>query len=279
MKFESMKNPELHGWCKSSGAQSLNGRKKFIAALPEVFRRRMYKEYGFGSIYEYAAKLCGVSRAMVDEVIRIDEKLKEMPELRSKIAEVGLSKVKVVASVATKETDHEWAAKITKMTRSAAETHVRDIKKKIPGDRNLIKPKNLTYSKELQDCTFKLDPEVMLKLRIIKNKMRKGTTWNEVFERLVEGAIPESKPQKNPRPSNSKSRHLTAQKRRELEGKCSTNGCNKPATEIHHKKPWSIHKSHDELEPFCKDHHELAHQSDSTIDVKFRQYKMQVAMF
>ena len=107
--------------------------------------------------------------------------------------------------------------------------------------------------------------------------MGKSATWNEVFERLIEDAIPEPRPQKNPKPSNPKKRHLTTAKRRELEGKCSIDACKKPATEIHHKKPWAKYRSHDELEPLCKDHHELAHQSDSTIDQKFRQYKLRFA--
>jgi hypothetical protein len=222
-----------------------------------------------------AAKVGGISRNVVDEAIRIDEKLKDMPETKNMIAIVGLSKVKTIANTVTKETDHEWAEKVAKMTRGALETHIRDSKNPIPGERKLIEPEKTIYGKEYQDFTAKLDPQVILKLKIIKSKMRKGATWNEVFERLVDGVIPESKLQKNPRPSNPKKRNIATAKRRELEGKCSINGCNKPATEIHHKKPWAIHRSHDELEPLCKNHHELTHQSDSTIDQKFRQYKNQ----
>ena len=271
MKFEKMQNPELHGWCKSSGKQSLNGRKKFIAALPEVYRRHMYKEYGFGSIYEYAAKLCGVSKAMVDDVIRVDEKLNEMPNLKEQIAIVGLSKVKTVASTVTKETDKEWAEKVQKMTRSALETHIHDLKNPIPGDIITTTP----HSVEFENFQAKLHPDIILKLQIIKQKMGKGSTWNEVFKKFVE--VPTVRSQKNPKPSNPKNRHLATAKRRELEGRCSYPGCNKPAQEIHHPKPWAINKSHDELEPLCKPHHELEHQSDSMIDQKFRQYKLGVA--
>jgi hypothetical protein len=273
MNFKQMKNAQLHGWCKSSGKQSLDGRKKFIAALPEVYRRHMYKEYGFGSIYEYAAKLCGISRQMVDDVIRVDEKLKEMPMLRDKIAIVGLSKVKAVANTATKETDKEWSEKVSKMTRSALEAHVRDIKNPIPGDIITTTPQNI----EFENFQAKLHPDIILKLQIIKQKMGKGTTWNDVFGQLV--ALTTPRPQKNPRPSNPKKRHISTKIRRELEGECSYPGCNKPAQEIHHKKPWAKYKSHDELESLCKPHHELRHQSDSKIDIKFRSYKLQASMF
>ncbi|MFC1600034.1 HNH endonuclease signature motif containing protein [Patescibacteria group bacterium] len=265
MNFKQMKNSELHGWCKSSGKQSLDGRKKFIAALPEVYRRHMYKEYGFGSIYEYAAKLCGVSHQMVDDVIRVDEKLKEMPKLRNLIGEVGLSKVRRVASVAKKETENEWVEKVQKMSKPALELHIKESR---PGPGLPTTP---LYD-DFENFTIKLDPEIILKLKIIKQKMGKGTTWNEVFSRLT--GLPTVRPQKNPRPSNPKKRHIPTQKRRELEGKCSCPGCNKPVTEIHHKKPWAKFQSHDDLEGLCKGHHELRHQSDSTIDKKYRQYKL-----
>lgn len=276
-----MKNSQLHGWCRSSGVQSLNGRKKFIAALPEVFRRHMYKDYDFGSIYEYAAKLCGVSHAMVDDVIRVDKKLEDMPKLKALMPKVGLSKLRRVANIATKETENEWVEKVQKMSKPGLETHLRDIKDSRPGPGIPKMPEDPVYGKEFKDCTFKLDSDVMLKLRIIKSKMKKGTTWNDVFERLVD--VPTPRPQKNPKPSNPESRQPSTKQRREAlaktNGKCSIEGCEKPAKELHHKKPWAKFHNHDDLQPLCKDHHELAHQSDSGIDTKFRAYKRQSVMF
>jgi hypothetical protein len=55
---------------------------------------------------------------------------------------------------------------------------------------------------------------------------------------------------------------------------CEIPGCNKPAEEIHHVKPWAIFKKHEELRALCKAHHELAHQSDTLIDKKCRKYKL-----
>jgi len=275
-----MTDNEFYSLFQKRGKNARQTVNEFVAMIPEAFKRKIYKKKGFGSIYELAAKVGGISRNVVDEALRIDEKLKEMPKLKSKIAVVGLSKVKTVANTATKETDNEWAQKVTKMTRSALETHARDVRNSLPGERKLIKPEEFIYDKEFKDFTAKLDPEIILKLQQLKNKMGKGTTWNEVFENLLPK---EPKPQKNPRPANPKSRQASTKERREAlaktKGKCSIHDCNKPATEIHHKKPWAIFKKHDELEPLCKGHHELEHQSESTIDKKFRIHKMQAAMF
>ena len=258
---------------KKRGSLLLKDTKVFVAMIPRIYKSKIYKKKGFGSIYECAAKIGGISHAVVDEVIRVEEKFKEMPKLKALMPKIGLSKLRRVAGIANKETEKQWAEKIQKMSKPALETHIRDIKNSMPGHSILATPEKLLFEKEFEHFQAKLDPQIILKLRIIKSKMRKGTTWNEVFSKLVD--LHEPRPQKNPRPSNPKKRHLATAKRRELEGKCSIPGCNKPAKEIHHKKSWAKYRNHDELEPLCKPHHELEHQSDSTIDVKFRQYKFQ----
>jgi len=262
---------------KKRGAIATKAKNEFVAMIPRIFHNKIYKNKGFGSIYECAAKLGSVSHNVVDEVLRLDEKLIDKPKLKSKIAVVGLSKVKTVANTATKETDNEWAEKVTKMTRAALEIQVRDMKKPIPGERLPTMPENDSF----ENFTAKLDPKIILKLKILKQKMGKGTTWNEVFEKLTD--LPGPKPQKNPRPANPKLRQASTKQKREAlaetGGKCSIPDCNKPAEEIHHKKPWAIFRKHDELEPLCKGHHELEHQSDSTIDKKFRLYKLQASIF
>ncbi len=281
MKFEEMKNDELHNWCKLSGGKSLKWRKQFIAALPEVFQRHLYKKYGYGSIFEYAAKLGGVSRDMVQDVIRVDKRLEKMPKLKALMPEVGLSKLRRVASIAEKKNEDEWVEKVQKMSKPALEIHIRDIRKSRPGPSKPVSPEKPIYDKKFETFSIKLDSKVILKLKIIKHKMRKGATWNEVFEKLTD--LPEPKPQKNPRPAKPQSRQASTKQKREAlaqtNGKCGIEGCNNPAEEIHHEKPWSIFKSHKKLLPRCKPHHELDHQSDNTVDKKFRAYKLQASLF
>lgn len=260
---------------KKRGSILLKGRKEFVAMIPRIYKSKIYKEKGYGSIFECAAKIGGVSHAVVEEVIRVDEKLKDMPKLQKLMPEVGLSKLRRVAGIADKKSENEWVEKVQKLSKPALETHIRDIKNSMPGHIKPIAPEKSIYEKEFELFSAKLDPEIILKLKIIKSKMPKGATWNDVFA----GLLPkEPKPQKNPRPANSKARTASTKKRREavLEtgGLCSYPGCNKPGEQFHHKKPWAIFKSHDELELFCKAHHELAHQSESFIDRKFRKYKM-----
>lgn len=73
--------------------------EKFASLLPEVEKRKLYEEYGFYSIYEFAAKLAGLSHASVTEILRINRKLEDKPQLQNLIQEEGWSKLKVVANI------------------------------------------------------------------------------------------------------------------------------------------------------------------------------------
>ena len=44
--------------------------RKFAALLPEVDKRQLYRKRGFYSIFEFAAKLAGMGRKNVEEVLR-----------------------------------------------------------------------------------------------------------------------------------------------------------------------------------------------------------------
>ncbi|MFC1600166.1 hypothetical protein ACFL3T_04020 [Patescibacteria group bacterium] len=254
-----MSDKELFELCQQYGREARLARNKFVALLPEVYRRGLYRKKGFGSIFEFAAKLGGVGKNVVEEVIRVDRKLEEMPKLKAKISEVGLSKVRVVANVVTKETDNKWAKKVSMMTKSALSTHVKDSR---PGARNLIEPDVPIYVNEYQDHTMKLDPKTIQRLKHLKANMKPGTTWNDVINYLLD-----NKKLKKQRARNLKAKAKTT---------CEYEGCTKPATEIHHQDPWAKSRGHKNLKSYCKPHHELAHQSESTIDSKYRAFKFQI---
>ena len=77
-----MTDKELYKLCCEYGGKTLLWKRRFVALLPEVEKRRLYLKYDIHSIYEFAAKVGGVSNNTVSEVLRVHEKLKEMPLLR-----------------------------------------------------------------------------------------------------------------------------------------------------------------------------------------------------
>jgi hypothetical protein len=254
-----MTDNQLYELCQRCGREARKWKNKFISLLPEVYRRRLYRKKGFCSIHEFAAKVGGVSYGVVDETLRIDEKLKDKPALLEIIPEVGISKLRTVAGVATKKTAKIWAKRTKTMSRAALETLIRDTRQdqenkiinsqKIPGDGR-------------EKFSMNLDPKTIFQLKLIKQKLEKerGETlcWDEVIKMAAEKLLVE-KPVRKYKTRPSKSRPVPAKKRRKLPKKCSVPCCNKLATEIHHPDRYALTKSHDRLAPMCKPHHELAH--------------------
>jgi hypothetical protein len=270
-----MTDNQLYDLCQQYGREARKWTNKFVSLLPEVYRRRLYRKKGFCSIHEFAAKVGGVGYRVVDEALRINEKLKDKPKLKALIPEMGISKLKTVACVAKKSTDEFWAEKVKKMTRKSLEVYVKDVK--FPGESktenvNLSlfdegnKPSKIqnpkTQNGNKSTFSVQLSGEAIFDLRLIKQKLEKECgeilCWDEVIKMAAEKLLAE-KPVRKYKARPSKSRAIPAAKRREQSKKCIAPCCNKLATEIHHLDRYALTKNHDRLAPMCKSHHELAH--------------------
>lgn len=82
----------------------------------ELLRRKLYRDLGYGSMHQYAEVALGFGTAKTAQFIRLSESLRELPRLRESLArgEVGWTKARTVAAVATPETETVWlrAAKV-----------------------------------------------------------------------------------------------------------------------------------------------------------------------
>ncbi len=264
-----MNDNELYKLCQEYGVKARKWKNKFISLLPEVAKRELYKKKGFESIYEFAAKVGGVGRKTVEAVFQVQKYIEDKPALKAVLPKVGINKIRTIATLATQENQIELADKVIKMSKPALELYAKEQRA----------PKIETPpGRKMRILSFHVDEAVELELRKLKNE---GETFNDVMRKLL-ALVPKEKVVKPRKTKKSKSRPVPAQQRREVSaetnGKCSIPGCNKPAEEIHHKKPWAIFKKHDELQALCKGHHELKHQGDTLIDKKFRMYKMQAAL-
>jgi hypothetical protein len=151
--FKNLSDKDLYKYCKTIGFNARKWHRRFMATIPEVFKRRLYKKYGCCSIHEFTAKMAGVSHDNTDEVLRVSEKFKELPKMKALIGEVGLSKLKIVACIATKDTDSFWAEKVKNMTKSSLEIYAREIKRKETEAEKII------YNPVLQPITQKFPGE------------------------------------------------------------------------------------------------------------------------
>ena len=71
--------------------------------LLKIEKNIIWAKKGFGSIYEYSAKIAGMSRSKVDEALWILHKIEDMPQLM-KVAELnGIHRIKPIANIVTKK--------------------------------------------------------------------------------------------------------------------------------------------------------------------------------
>ncbi len=278
-KKSSLSDEQLYLLCKRFGSQALLARRKFIGLLPEIFRRQIYLKKKFSSIYEFAAKLGGVSKEQVDTVLRLDRKFEEMPVLKNALTEgeISISKISRIASIATTENQSELTEKAKILPKSVLEVFVKDVKAENQNSQKqdgLFEPK--TDSNSLPGQTFfdeNFSPELKQKLHQLHQK---GIDINALLLALLKKREEEIEQEKakivaqqsaaeHASTGVSNSRYISAKIKNILQREhgtlCSVPHCQKPAKTIHHTLPFSLSHNHDPhfLAPLCEHHHKIAH--------------------
>ena len=264
-----MDDAKLYKLCEKYGRASLEARRKFIGLLPEVFKRGLYKKKDFSSIYEFAARLAGVSREQVNLALRLERKFEDKPVLKKALleGEISINKLTKVASIATEQNQEELFEKAKIFSTRAIETFVKDVKTQNAD--GLIKP--LFEAKSLHVQTLKLDEEVENELIEMQEK---GIDVNEFLRSVLCRRKEEIEQQKEgiaTEQEQKPTRYLQVRIKKLLKEehgtKCSYPGCTRPSKTLHHTQRFALTNIHDPhfIAPLCHAHHEIAHK----IDVKY----------
>jgi len=288
-KLQNLSDKELYLICKKWGAAALEARRKFAGFLPEVYARDLaerekgrswLKKRGFSCIYEFAAKLTGMSRDQVDLVLRLEKRFEDKPDLQAALVsgEVSANKLVRVVAIATAENQQNILEKIEVLSSRALEVFVKDFK----FQKNLEKPKNEQNGLHVQtlELDLKLDEDVKKELIELKNK---GIDLNKILreflhdrkEKLEQKKSEVAEKQRQERDNRAiigmpANRYIPVEVRRvvikEFGNRCCVPGCSKNAENLHHEKGFAIDQCHDPryLKPMCKGHHELAHAGNES---------------
>ena len=214
---------------------------QLLALLPEIYRRKIYREKGYSTIEEYAGKLAGLSGEVVKKALGLDRSLQKAIETQ------GIHKVAIVANLVTPETDKIWADKVENMSTRGLQELSREIRGK------------------KQRITIELDEE--MQFLFLKLKKRMGISNNqEVLRQLLRNTTQPNRKivtkipaEKRDTSTKTCSRHIPAMQQHKLPEKCSYPNCNKPAEINHHCDRFSESHSHESVVPLCREHHEFAH--------------------
>jgi len=252
--------------------------RKCALLLPEIDRQQIWKKKGFSSIFEYAAKLAGMSRFSVEDALRVMKKVEDKPALRKIVEQKGINAVRPVVAIATVETADFWAKKAEIMSKNTLETYVREYKKQSLDGENFnrlecrtgtanqpekgfnAQSTNLNLPPETKTLIMTLSPDVATELEKLKGK----GSWDDLMNELLK--IREEKLEsEKPQPVETPSRHIPTKVKNfavaKTRGQCAYPGCTKPYKILHHTQRFSLKNIHDpdHLIPLCEAHEHLAH--------------------
>lgn len=249
----------LHQKFSHYGANAKVWMRKCELLLPEIEKNRVWEEKGFGSIYEYAAKLAGMNQRKVDDALRVLKKVEDKPELKKVAKEKGFRAVRPVISVVNKENEKFWAEKARNMGVHTLEAYVKDYRN-LTDDENDRNLRHVTQ-KEKKTIMMQVDPEIAEKLE----KLSANSDWNELMKEYLELREKKLKEEK-PETKKTDSRHMPIKisqyANAKTNGTCCFPGCHRKSDVLHHTDRFALSKEHDpdKIRPLCKAHHDLAHR-------------------
>jgi hypothetical protein len=217
----------LHIQFKKYGRNAQEWKRKCILMLPHIARERVWEAKGFSSIYEYGAKLAGLTRSNVDDGLWVMRKIEHKKELMKVVEKKGVNAVRPIASLVTEENEGFWAEKAMEMSKNTLTIYVKSFR---------TGPKNTSEKAQEEAEIFSKNDkqnfadqrqkfQTLLKLDNIEKlgKLKGERTWDEFFEdllRLKEAQITEEKQEiadqckkleaEKPEPGHSRSHYIPA---------------------------------------------------------------------
>lgn len=238
---------KLHQDFENYGKIAKEWQRKCALLLPSIKKYGIWYKKGFGSIYEYAFKLAGMSKWQVDNALWVLNSISDKPALLKVVEEKGVGAVRPVVSIATKETSVYWARKAKEMSKNDLEVFVRDMRR---SEKPLLE----------KVLTMNLNPEIAAKLE----KMNSGN-WNDLMEKLIqlyEQDLAQEKPKKIESTSRYVPKAIENYILHRCNGFCEFPDCKKSYEHLHHIDRFASRREHDpdRIVALCKAHHNLAHR-------------------
>jgi len=161
-------NDSLHRQFLILGRERNKITYKLLSLLPQIYKQKIYQKHGYATIYEYAGKLAGLSHSVVEKALKLEEKLKDKPNLQKAIETQGIHKVSIVASIATPENEKMFADKVENMSKPALQQFSKELRGKI----------QTTWQIEM-------DSEMMKMFLKLKEKVGRDLSNKEAMRRML----------------------------------------------------------------------------------------------
>jgi len=257
---------QLHRQFVRYGTNAKEWMQKCILLLPEIQRHKIWAKKRFGSIYEYAAKLAGMSHRQVDNALWVLNRIEGRSELMKVVEEKGVNAVRPIVTIATVENDKFLAEKASAMSMHELEVFAKGVRSGKCNDEVYEKlqiefPRARDFQPGKVQISMELPSEVAEQLK----KLKGDRDWGELMSEFLQ--FREEKFQREkPEPVVTESKHVPAEIDRFVCGRdnniCAFPGCFRACAELHHADGFALVKVHnpDRIFCLCEGHHDLAHR-------------------
>ena len=277
----------IHEKFTEFGANAKQWSRKCALLLPQIEKHQVWRKKGFNSIYEYAAKLAGMSHRTVDDALRIIRKIEDKPELMKVVEKKGINAIRPIVTLATKENAAFLAKnaqemniktlRLYKKEISALTRNVENAKKAVTTvrwDANAEKSTN-NKSNEKNKSWYSSNSNASIQSEAIWMELEKkdaeqlkkwkgDSDWTQLIKELI--ALKKEKLEKEkPLPVKTKSKAIPTAIQKYIFKRstcqCEFPGCTKKSKELHHADRFALVHKHDPDRIFalCKEHHNLSH--------------------
>ena len=255
----------LHKQFSEYGANAREWLRKCVLMLPEIEKFGVWRRKGFGSIYEYAAKLAGMSRNTVDDGLRIMKKIEDIPELKAVVEKKGINAVRPVLTIVTKETAGFWAEKAEMMPKNVLEKYVKGFREQDLVDMGVRPSTDLNSQLFEIESTMSVIMDLNTEIACQLAKLRARSGWNTLMKEFLQ--IRRAKlEQEKPHAVRTESRHIPKGIERFVLNRsnntCEFADCTKHYDILHHLQRFALDKVHDPdlIVALCELHERLFHQ-------------------
>lgn len=257
----SSEDKNLHRKFQEYGRNAREWTRKCVLLLPEIDRRQVWRKKKFSSIYEYAAKLAGMSRDTVNDALRVLRKIEDKLLIKQVVEEKGINAVKPIVNLLTSENEKFWAEKAKEMSKNTLQTYIKDFRQNYRLDGRA--------GPSSQSVKITISMELNSNLAAQLQKMKGDMSWEELMMEFVQWSSEKIElktvGEARPMPVKSKNRYIPVAIRKHVVKKfggiCAYPTCFRRPTSIHHiNRFWTDH-IHDpkQMVALCDAHERMAH--------------------
>ncbi len=128
-----MSASDIHARLEAALSELQRAEKNAVLLFGEILRRKLYRDLGYSSIQAYAAEALSFTPSKTSQFVRLAGALEELPRLRRSVAsgELGWTKAREVAKVATPESEGKWIAEAACSSSRSLEQKVRAVRRRV----------------------------------------------------------------------------------------------------------------------------------------------------